>query len=591
MPERIEQELKLNSEQASNWHGDNVAVVALFVFNRPDHTRRTVESLKKNRLASGTDLVIFSDSFKDDTQAQSVRRVRTYLREIDGFKSVTIVERDVNFGLARSIVEGVTAIVNAHGRVIVLEDDMVTAPYFLTYMNEALDKYQDDVRVASIHGYVYPVAIDLPEAFFLQGADCWGWATWQRGWALFNPDGQYLLDELTRRKLIPAFDFNGAYPFSRMLKKQIKGKNDSWAIRWHASAFLAGKLTLYPGRSLVHNIGNDDTGTHSRETSRLDSVLSETAIDLNHIAVEVSQVGQRAFENFFRKSQSIRQRLLRRLFSTKRMNVFKVVAKNWLPPAMFRWTRRIVVGGGFAGDFATWEEASAGCTGYDAEEILAKVLDATLKVKYGAAEYERDSVLFDEVEYAWPVLAGLMWAAARSGGRLNVLDFGGALGSSYFQNRKFLQTLPEVRWNVVEQAHYVEAGRVHIQEGPLHFYGTIEECLTQTQPNVVLLSSVLQYLKSPMEILKSLSGTGATYLIIDRTPFTSRDKSRLLMQHVPPSIYAASYPMWVFSQQEFMNTLDADWRLVVSNLSPEGLVHSKDGFGFSFRGMLLEVRR
>lgn len=581
----------MNSNHALSWSGHSTAAVALFVFNRPDHTRRTVEALKRNKLACATDLFIFSDSFKFESQAQSVRQVRTYLRGIDGFKSITVVERDRNWGLARSIVEGVSTLVSARGSVIVLEDDMVTSPFFLTYMNEALEKYRDDERIVSIHGYVYPVEAALPEAFFLRGADCWGWATWKRGWDLFNPDGQQLLDELRRRGLMHVFDFNGTYPFSRMLKRQIDGKNDSWAVRWYASAFLADKLTLYPGRSLVHNIGNDDSGTHAGATARLDSVLSHTPISLKNVAVQASPEGRRAFENFFRRSQSIQRRLLSRVFSVKRIARLKAVAREWLPPALLRWARGIVVGGGFEGDFATWEEASARCTGYDDQSILAKVLDATLKVKSGAVAYERDSVLFDEIEYAWPVLAGLMSAAALAGGRLNVLDFGGALGSGYFQNRGFLQRLPEVRWNVVEQAHYVDAGRKYIEHGPLHFYRTIEECLAQTQPNVVLLSSVLQYLKSPTQILKRLSEAGVSYLIIDRTPFAVGDTGRLVVQRVPPSIYTASYPMWVFSQSEFMNTLDPDWRLVASNLSPEGRVRSREGFELSFRGMLLEARR
>lgn len=275
------------------------------------------------------------------------------------------------------------------------------------------------------------------------------------------------------------------------------------------------------------------------------------------------------------------------------MNALKALARDWLPPVLGRCLRQVRIGGiRFEGDFSTWEEARVHCTGYDAQEILAKVLAATLKVKRGEAVFERDSVLFDQSEYAWPVLSGLMWAAARDGGRLNVLDFGGALGSSYFQNRKLLQTLPDVCWNVVEQAHYVDAGRIHIQEEKLRFHKTIEECLIDNQPNVVLLSSVLQYLESPIDIIKRLSGTGATYLIIDRTPFSSHDHNRLMIQHVPSNIYKASYPMWVFSLPMFMQqVLDGDWRLSASIPSPEGLVRSANGFEFSFQGMLLEWRQ
>ena len=243
------------------------------------------------------------------------------------------------------------------------------------------------------------------------------------------------------------------------------------------------------------------------------------------------------------------------------MNALRALARDWLPPAVVRMIRRRQGGPHqneglhFEGDFATWEEASAQCTGYDAENILAKVLAATLKVKRGEAAFERDSVLFDEVEYAWPVLAGLMWAAARNGGKLNVLDFGGALGSCYYQSRKFLQTLPGVHWNVVEQAHYIEAGRVHIQDEQLRFYKTIKECLSENQPNVILLSSVLQYLPAPDSILLELMKVGADAIVIDRTIVNYSSFDRIYVQHVPSRIYSASYPCRSLSEAALLAAL------------------------------------
>ena len=272
------------------------------------------------------------------------------------------------------------------------------------------------------------------------------------------------------------------------------------------------------------------------------------------------------------------------------MSVLKNLVRDCLPPVLVRWLQQLrnTEQIRFEGDFSTWEEASAHCTGYDTEEILAKVLAATLKVKHGEAVFERDSVLFDQVEYVWPVLTGLMWAAARSGGRLNVLDFGGALGSSYFQNRKFLQTLPDLRWNVVEQRHYVAVGRQHIQDERLRFYESIEECLTENQPNVILLSSVLQYLESPTDIIRELNNVGALCLVIDRTPFSLNRKDKLVIQKVPATIYFASYPMWIFSQSKLEQLLAENWCMVATNLSPEGYVRTAGNFEFSFQGMLLE---
>ncbi|MEH6470968.1 MAG: glycosyltransferase [Halopseudomonas sp.] len=286
------------------------APIAIFVYNRPSHTRRTIEALASNFLSSDSDLIVYSDAAKTSVMKSAVDEVRAYLATVTGFKSVQVRERTHNFGLAKSIIGGVTEVLQKEDRVIVLEDDMITSPYFLTYMNQALERYEHDERVASIHGYVYPMAMALPEAFFLPGADCWGWATWRKGWACFNADGQFLLNELEKHKLINEFDYNGSYPYSKMLQDQVNGLNDSWAVRWYASAFLAGKLTLYPGRSLVHNIGNDNSGTHCGEASQFDAVLARSSIDLNSITVEPCLKGRAAFEEFFRASQAGRSKRL-----------------------------------------------------------------------------------------------------------------------------------------------------------------------------------------------------------------------------------------------------------------------------------------
>ncbi|HEY9074495.1 MAG TPA: glycosyltransferase, partial [Desulfobaccales bacterium] len=198
----------------------NLAPIALFVYNRPWHTRQTVESLQQNDPARDSDLFIFADGPKNPGLDPAVLQVREYIRGITGFKSVTLIEREQNLGLAQSLIEGVTRVCGNRGRVIVLEDDMVLSPYFLAYMNQGLDEYAQENRVISIHGYIFPHKGPLPETFFLRGADCWGWATWQRGWSLFEPDGAKLLADLRRRRLTRAFDFNGAYGYTAMLHKQ-----------------------------------------------------------------------------------------------------------------------------------------------------------------------------------------------------------------------------------------------------------------------------------------------------------------------------------------------------------------------------------
>ena len=274
------------------------------------------------------------------------------------------------------------------------------------------------------------------------------------------------------------------------------------------------------------------------------------------------------------------------------MRAMRRFLKDWMPPIGLRLVQKMLGGTNvFEGDYLTWASAAQRCSGYESEHILAKVLDATLKVKRGEAAFERDSVLFAEAEYAWPVLSALMWAAARNKGRVNVLDFGGALGSTYFQHLKFLQSLPNLRWSVVEQAHYVEAGQLHVQNEQLRFYRSIEDCLSENAPTVVLLSSVLQYLEFPFDVLNTLSTVGANTMVIDRTPFSDSYEEKILVQKVPKSIYRASYPLWVFSCSEFVEKISADWQMVSSNLSPEGHIRTASGFEFSFQGMLFEAKK
>jgi len=317
------------------------APIALFVYARPDHAHRTIEALLKNPETSSSDLIVFSDAARTPDKEESVRRVREYVASIKGFRSLTVHHRPQNFGLAKSIIEGVTQVLADHERVIVLEDDLETSPHFLRYMNEALDCYKDDSRVISVHGYVYPTEQILPETFFLRGADCWGWATWRSGWKHFNPDGQYLLDELKRQNLIKAFDFNGAYSYSLMLQGQINGRNDSWAVRWHASAFLGNKLTLYPGRSLVLNIGNDSSGTHCGTVNTFDVELSNTPILLDDIVAEESEVAKELIENFFREMRPPLQRFFARFLPYEMFYGLIELAKVWLPPMLVNQIRRI----------------------------------------------------------------------------------------------------------------------------------------------------------------------------------------------------------------------------------------------------------
>jgi len=278
--------------------------IAVFTYNRLLHTQQTIESLKKNELAVDSELFVFSDGPRTEADKITVQAIREYLKTIEGFKNITVIARDINLGLAKSIIDGVSEIVNKYGRVIVLEDDMLTSPYFLRFMNDALEFYENEGKVISIHGYLYPVKTELPETFFLKGADCWGWATWKRGWDLFEQSGQKLLDELKARSLTRRFDFNTSYDYTKMLEAQVKGQNDSWAIRWYASAFLKDKLTLYPGTSLIFNTGIDASGTHCNAVDIYDTKISRGRINIAKISLEEDARALEAIGSYFRSSKT-----------------------------------------------------------------------------------------------------------------------------------------------------------------------------------------------------------------------------------------------------------------------------------------------
>ena len=293
------------------------APILLFVYNRPSHTRRCIESLLKNSLASESHLFIYADGAKDESQQEAVNEVRSYIRSIQGFKQVTLIERNENWGLARNIIDGVTTQVNRYGKVIVLEDDLIVAPYFLQFMNDALETYKDEPKVGHIQACDFTQDPTLPETFLIKWTGSWGWGTWDRAWKHFNPNGKELLKKLEERKLTYTFDFNGKYGFTRMLRRQIEGKNNSWAIRWNASLFLEDILSLNVGRSLVQNEGFDGTGTNCGGGGLYSSNLHLNKLNVIRInPIEENQEARKAFMRYYGRINSFWAKAIRRIKRT-----------------------------------------------------------------------------------------------------------------------------------------------------------------------------------------------------------------------------------------------------------------------------------
>ncbi len=261
----------------------NLAPIVLLVYNRPWHTERTIEALRNNELARYSELFIFSDGPKPGNEKE-VFEVRKFIRDIKGFKNITIIEREYNWGLADNIIDGITRIVNKYGKVIVLEDDLVTSPYFLKYMNEALSFYEKEKRVWHISGWNYPIGLtDEKRTFLWRVMNCWGWGTWADRWKFFNRDIEYIMNKFSKKDIF-RFNLDGTENFWGQIIANKKGKIRTWAIFWYATIFLNRGLCLNPVVSFVRNIGLDGSGVHcgkQKDNDKLNmSVIFEFPLDV-----------------------------------------------------------------------------------------------------------------------------------------------------------------------------------------------------------------------------------------------------------------------------------------------------------------------
>lgn len=242
--------------------GQPGAAIALFVFNRPGHTRRCLASLAQNPAFTASPLFIFSDGPRGSADLADVAAVRRLVQDWP-HPDKRLHEAHSNAGLAASVIAGVTQVCEQTGEVIVIEDDLLLAPTFLAYMNRALARYRDEPRVMQISGHMYPVDLSgSDDAVFLPLASSWGWATWQRAWQRFDPTMRHFDTLAQSRQLRRRFNADGAMPYFSYLERQRRGQADSWFIRWYLSLFMDQGLVLHPRDSLVRNGGFDGTGVH-----------------------------------------------------------------------------------------------------------------------------------------------------------------------------------------------------------------------------------------------------------------------------------------------------------------------------------------
>ena len=276
-----------------------LAPIVLFVYNRPVHTQKTIHALQANKLASQSDLVIYSDAAKNANDKEGVGEVRKIIHAIEGFASIKVVEREKNAGLAESITVGVSDVIAQSGKVIVIEDDLVTSPYFLAFMNAALDRYVDDERVMCVNGYVLP-DIQCEGPFFIRSPSSWGWATWQRSWKYFQRDASMFVSGFSVEQR-HRFDFDSTFPFFRTIIRNHRRELNTWAIFWYATIFAQGGLCISPQQSLVINIGNDGSGTHARDVDSFQGELLDHLDMIFSDKIEENSLVIEQYKHFYRQ--------------------------------------------------------------------------------------------------------------------------------------------------------------------------------------------------------------------------------------------------------------------------------------------------
>ena len=500
--------------------------ICIFAYKRPNHLRTCLSALLKNEEARDLDLRVYVDAPRLVSDRDAHRKVLRVCDQPWAFSNIKVILRETNAGLYDSLTSGISETLCDYESVIVLEDDIEASPFLIRYLLNGLHLYSDSKDVASIHGYTPHIKKQLPETFFLRGADCWGWATWRDRWDLFRHDAAAMAQEIRHRGLIHEFNLNGKYDYLRMLDDRAAGLNNSWAICWHASCFLANKLTLYPGLSLVRNIGLDSSGEHCGPSEVMVTEASDSPVRVGKIPVEVNPSVYRKYCNHFSNGFPATQML------KKIMDKFKNKILRFPSP-------QITSGLALVGPYDSYQDASEHSSGYGSKVILDKVYKAVVDVLEGNSAYERDGTSF-AIRPSIDHLRRLLMTYLKEDDV--VVDFGGGLGGAFVNNRDLFSHLN--RYIVVEQSNFIEAGLDLCQNYDLmiQFADTLAQLTSK--PDIIILSSVLQYIPNAEKVLEEVAELHPRVIIIDRTAFALDNASQKWWIQNEPAYYEIplSYP-------------------------------------------------
>ena len=525
--------------------------VVLLAYARPVHLARVLACLRENAVPL---LHAFADGAKGAADAAAVAEVRAMLRAVD-WCEVRLTERAENFGLGKNVLTGVSEVAARHAAFVVWEDDLVCVPGTYAWMCAALRHYATDERVMSVSGWTHPrvTPADAGDAPYGDArAECWVWGAWARSWR--GMDGETAREKMaTAVKRGVAADAYGA-DLPAMAREEER--KNIWAVRWLYHHFQHGGLCVRPPWSMVEHIGFDAGATNATaEGGWANAPLRPVPPVPAAWPVPSEAEGVRALWQEANPPQPPRiVRAGRRLA--------KAAAKMLLPEAVRATLRGGLGWKWFEGDYAAWADAAEASGGYDDAAIVERVLRATRAVREGRGAFERDGVVFAQPEPEPGLVAAMRRAAAECGGRWRVLDFGGALGTTYWRHRAAWPEVACVAWDVVEQAKFVAAGRAEPGDGVLRFFGAVEEAEEAERHDLLLASGVVQYLESPEAALEAWMARGFRFLLLNNVPLHAGAPDRIAVQRVPPEIYRASYPVRFFNRERFLGRFEGRYDVV-----------------------------
>jgi putative methyltransferase (TIGR04325 family) len=531
----------------------DIIPVVLIAYARPAHLRRTLACLRTERVPL---LYAFADGAKGPDDRGNVATVREILHAID-WCDCRVVERPHNLGLGTNVMAAVDAVSREHAAFIVWEDDLICVPGTYAWVCAALRQYVDEPRVMSVtawtHPSVTPASVTtLP--YFDGRAECLVWGAYARSWPGMERTAADKIASLTPRG-VPA----DRYGSDLVRMARAERRRNLWAVRWLCHHLEHDGLCVRPPWSMVEHIGFDETATNSALAGRWSNTLRPNAPPIPAIwpaaveAPECSDLWRRAYPPM---GALARLRMRAQSGLRRALRAARSLARAFVPESIRRPVRALWGWRWFRGDYPTWSAAQAASKGYGDAAILERVLSATLAVRAGQAAFERDGVLFQQPEPDAPLMTALQQVRALTGGRLRVLDFGGSLGSTYWRHRELLPQGELLVWDVVEQPCFVAAGRQQLGGEAVRFFNSVEDAEADVAHDVLLCSGVLQYLEDPAAMLAKWRTLSIPYLLLNNVPLHDDRPDRLRVQHVPPSIYPATYPVWFFNRRRFMAQLE-----------------------------------